>query len=243
MPNRITYESRCTSASLANVSSDAEVLMDRLTTKADDFGRYDARLAVIRGACFSLKLAHWTEARISNALEELEREDVIRRYTAEGRECLYFPKWEDYQRRRATASKYPDPPALADIRVQPQASADIGGSRNVLVHVPVPAVDSKNKDSDFDAFWAVYPRQQGKGEARRSFVRALAKPGLTPDVLIAAAESYANDPNRDDGFTAMPATWLNQERWGDGPVPPRTSHTNGAARTLELARRLEEAGQ
>jgi len=40
-------------------------------------------------------------------------------------------------------------------------------------------------------------------------------------VIVSAAERYRDDPNREDGFTALPATWLNGERWLDDPLPSR----------------------
>ena len=41
------------------------------------------------------------------------------------------------------------------------------------------------------------------------------------DVLLEAAERYAADPNREDAYTKLPATWLNAECWDDGPLPDR----------------------
>jgi hypothetical protein len=38
---------------------------------------------------------------------------------------------------------------------------------------------------------------------------------------VEGAQRYANDPNRDESFTAHPATWLNAERWLDDPMPLR----------------------
>jgi hypothetical protein len=70
----------------------------------------------------------------------------------------------------------------------------------------------------FDDFYKIYPRKTAKGAARRAWER------LSPEDRGKAVEGalrYANDPNRDESFTAYPATWLNAERWLDDPMPPR----------------------
>lgn len=72
----------------------------------------------------------------------------------------------------------------------------------------------------FDDFWAAYPRKEGKGHARRAWAAAIRKG--PPEVIVAAAARYRDDPNREDAFTAHPTTWLNGERWTDDPLPGRT---------------------
>ena len=72
----------------------------------------------------------------------------------------------------------------------------------------------------FDRFWAVYPRREGKGDARKAWPAAVkAAGGVTP--IIAGAERYATDPNREARYTATPGPWLRGERWGDDPLPAR----------------------
>jgi hypothetical protein len=81
--------------------------------------------------------------------------------------------------------------------------------------------DKDNKSSSsFDTFWTAYPRKTAKGAATAAWVKALKK--TTAEVLIKAAESYRDDPNREDGFTAHASTWLNQERWLDGSLPQKS---------------------
>lgn len=65
--------------------------------------------------------------------------------------------------------------------------------------------------SGFEAFWQIYPRRVGKGQARRAFALALGKVGLSS--LLAALRAYEFDPR--ERFQPHPATWLNGERWLD----------------------------
>jgi hypothetical protein len=80
------------------------------------------------------------------------------------------------------------------------------------------------QQSAFDEWWSHYPRKEGKGAARKEFGKALKKAGI--DVLVKAADSYTNDPNREPKFTVQPARWLREERWDDGPLPLNRSLTN-----------------
>lgn len=75
----------------------------------------------------------------------------------------------------------------------------------------------------FNSFWSCYPRKSGKKAALAKFKIAIRD--TDPGLIIDAARRYANDPNREDQFTAMPTTWLNQGRYLDeSPLPPRFSN-------------------
>lgn len=72
----------------------------------------------------------------------------------------------------------------------------------------------------FDDFWAVYPRRDDKGHARTAWARAVRKADVS--VIIDGARRLRDDPNLPEKkFIALPATWLNGERWGDEPLPAR----------------------
>lgn len=81
------------------------------------------------------------------------------------------------------------------------------------------------REASFDEFWAVYPRRAGKVEARKAWSTAIKR--ALPEVIIASALRYRDDPNREDRFTAHPSTWLNQGRWDDDPLPSRASKPVG----------------
>lgn len=71
----------------------------------------------------------------------------------------------------------------------------------------------------FEAFWAIYPRKVGKPRARTAFNQALRQ--FLAEDIIAGAKRYAEDPNREDEFTAHPTTWLHRDGWNDAPLPKR----------------------
>ncbi len=75
---------------------------------------------------------------------------------------------------------------------------------------------------DFMAFWSVFPseRKKAKSDCAKKFAEAV-KGGVTAETIIDAAGRYAADPNRTSEFTVNPYTWLREERWEAGPLPPR----------------------
>lgn len=71
------------------------------------------------------------------------------------------------------------------------------------------------RESAFDAFWSIYPKKVGKGEAIKAFKKL--KPADYP-LLVPAVEKQKQSKQwqRDGGqYIPNPATWLNQQRWLD----------------------------
>lgn len=80
----------------------------------------------------------------------------------------------------------------------------------------------------FDRFWQAFPAKRAKGAAVRVWARAVRVAGGV-EVIVAGAERYRDDPNRDAGYTMNPATWLNGQCWNDAPLArkgPRPGQPN-----------------
>lgn len=83
-----------------------------------------------------------------------------------------------------------------------------------------PAARAREADSDFDAFWNVYPIKIAKQDARRAWDKAL-KDGAKPEDITAGAERFALERRgQNPKYTPYPATWLNAGRWEDEPEQP-----------------------
>ena len=52
MPNRILKDSICTSPNIDALSLEAETFFYRLLVQCDDYGRMDARPAILRARCY-----------------------------------------------------------------------------------------------------------------------------------------------------------------------------------------------
>ena len=80
----------------------------------------------------------------------------------------------------------------------------------------------------FAAFWAAYPRKQGKGAAEKAWNKI--KPTAEVfDRIMAAVESQkgCEQWKRNNGqYIPNPSTWLNQRRWEDEPRHPSVQETD-----------------
>lgn len=115
MPNRIIKESICTSEKLNQLSDFNFRLWVSLVTYVDDYGRGDARPAIIKGRCFPLR-ERVTVRDIESGLHVLADIGCINLYTVGGGSYLYFPNWGQHQRIQQKRSRYPAPDEPDDQR-------------------------------------------------------------------------------------------------------------------------------
>lgn len=136
MPNRIIRESCRTSPSLDKLSAEAERLFWRLTTVADDFGRFESDPRILLAQCFPLGVERFKASQVREWYRELETCELVKTYASTGKQYGYFITWDKYQARRAKNPKYPSPDNLCDLMLTPaniceQAQANVSEeSRN-----------------------------------------------------------------------------------------------------------------
>ena len=110
MPNRIIKESICASDTINSLSWFEEVFFYRLIVNCDDYGRLDARPAILKSKLFPLK-ERIAIKDIESALVKLADAGCVRLYECDSKPYLYLPTWEVHQRIRNQKSKYPEPSA------------------------------------------------------------------------------------------------------------------------------------
>lgn len=209
MPDRIIKESICTSDTLNQLSDFEERFWHRLTVNCDDYGRFDARPAVLKARLFPL-LEGKTQKNMSDALNRLASVGLVEIYEVDGKPFLHVVTWDKYQRIRAKRSKFPPP----DSGCRQVPSSDSECPRN-----PIQSESESNPNttraSAFDVFWAAYPKKVGKGAAEKAFSKL--SPSLLPQMLSAIeAQKKSDQWTRNNGqFIPNPTTWLNQRRWED----------------------------
>lgn len=142
MPNRIIKESICTSDTIESLTWFEEVLFYRLLVKADDYGRYEGRAAIIKGTCFPLKDV--TVKDIEKALNKLSAVGLVNLYRVHGKPYLQLVTWGKHQQIRAKKSKYPQMDE-DDIICNQLISDDCNSSRNPIQSESNPNPESKSK--------------------------------------------------------------------------------------------------
>jgi hypothetical protein len=247
MPNRIIKESIHTSEDV-NMMTDFQFrLWVSLITYVDDFGRGDARPAIIKGSCFPLR-DRITNKDIEAALRALAGIGCVSLYEVDGKPYLYFPTWESHQTVRNQKSKCPAPADGQQLNTIAskckQLQAIEINCKQVNAIAPVIQSESKSENESenesesksaredaFDVFWAAYPRKVGKGAARKAFAKL---PAAVFPLLVPAVEAQKLSAQwRKNGgeYIPNPATWLNQERWDD--KLPDTGTANAKAQELD----------
>ena len=223
MPNRILKESICSSDSINELSWFEETMFYRLIVNCDDYGRMDARPAMLKAKLFPLKdrISH---KDIESALVKLADAGCVIMYVCDNKPYLYLPTWEVHQSIRAKKSKYPDPKACEINCMQMQAD-DCKCSRNPIqsesnpIRNPNPNTRGVGDvvQSRFDEFWSVYPKKVGKQAAFNAFKKIKPDGDLHQRMLnaIAKAKDCEQWCKNNGQYIPNPATWLNQGRWDD----------------------------
>lgn len=139
MPNRILKESICTSDSIARLSWFEEVLFYRLIVNCDDFGRMDARPAILKSRLFPLR-ERITFKDIESALMKLADVGCVIMYECDNKPYLYLPAWEVHQSIRAKKSKYPEPKANESNCMHLHANE----IKCMQLHADVPVIQSES---------------------------------------------------------------------------------------------------
>lgn len=179
MPSRIIREGILTSERINSLSFPAEVFYRRLMSVVDDFGRFDARLSMLRASCYPLKVDVVREADISRWIAECEKAGVVALYAANragvsrwiaicekagaavsGDEKPYLLLVDFRQQVRAKDSKFPHPPSscAADAQhVQSSCAADAhvdgGGDVDEYVYQPPPVRDEISGSFSMNLDW------------------------------------------------------------------------------------------
>lgn len=106
MPTRYLKPGIRDSELIDQLSPMAETLFYRLIVTVDDFGRADARPAMVKATCYPIK-ADITAQQCDAMLAELATVGLVDVYTIDGKPYLQLRKWDNAP--RAKASKFPAP--------------------------------------------------------------------------------------------------------------------------------------
>lgn len=239
------------SETIASLDWDVRLVLKGVESYVDDNGVGKDNVALICADVFPHDLANdsGTFARVSRALQKLAEANILVRYTFNGERLIYVRRWKSIQRvDKPNDGRFPRPDGTMEYRedVDESVTCDSGviregsGSTPEVVangsEVVAPGTEEQRnrgteeeqtcatplRSSDhprFQEFWDTYPRRLDRRKASKAFVAAVKR--ADPDLIIAGALRYANDPNREENYTKYAEGWLNGDRWLDEPLPPR----------------------
>ena len=256
MPNRILKDSICTSPNIDALSQEAETFFYRLLVQCDDFGRMDARLAILRARCYPLRLDAVTDKHVSAWLAELVNAELVLLYSVDGRQYLQMKTWERHQQVRAKYSKYPDPIAFdincnqmqtnaPDIQSNPiQCGQHMQSQSDAAPNGTKPSQPAPRKDitsAQQDMFGAIADTCELDAKLKRGMIAKTAKTlldaGYTPEQVRGFKEWWLADSWRAE-HTPVPSIAkltdkLQQFRNANGQ--PATTAANGKVAGFSLA--------
>ncbi|MFA5606626.1 MAG: helix-turn-helix domain-containing protein [Leucobacter sp.] len=202
------------------VSLYAVMVFGALATRAGLRGNYPSQHTLAAEARCS-------ERKVRDALSELESLGVVERVKRGSKAGGRLPDGYRLMDRPLDAQEFPAAGAGKGEGL-PAPGSEVTGTDEqslLLIEVDSSEVDKcasahAHRAQAFDQWWAIYPLKKDKGRARTAYKTALKK--TTHEILVAAAQSYRDDPNRVQQFTKYPASWLNAEAWDNGPLPQRS---------------------
>ena len=218
MPNRLIKESLCTSERISQLSDFHFRLWACLITYVDDYGRGDARAAIIKGRCFPLR-DKVTVKDIEAGLHELASVGCIVLYRVDDGMFLCFPNWEKHQTVRNQKSKYPSPDDGEIVQIADNCKQ----LKSIACKSPRNPIQSESESNPnpiggwFDRFWAAYPRHVNKQGAMRAFEKLKPTEELLEKMIAAIGKQIESEQwTKDNGqYIPHPQTWLNGKRWED----------------------------
>ena len=238
MPNRIIKDSISKSETISGLTDFQFRLWVHLITYVDDYGRGDARPAIIKGACFPFR-DRMTNKDIEKGLADLAGAGCVVLYKVDGKPYLCFPNWEQHQRVRQKVSKCPSPDECDEEQQDAARCGDLPQDA-ARIQNPESRIRIQNPESednareDFEKFWSAYPRKAGN---KQKAFEAFKKAGVSLETLLKAVEMQKQSAqwSKDNGqFIPHPATWLNGKRWEDQITVDKSGYVNGK-------RQLDEA--
>jgi len=232
MPNRIIKETICTSDDINGLSWIEEVFFYRLIVSCDDYGRMDARPAILKARLFPLK--DITVKQVENALSKLVSVGMVRVYEYDRQPYLLLEKWAKHQRIRDSKEKFPEPPknsicgesrrvAASCGELRPESQSQSESQSESQSNTPALREAAGALESLFEKFWEAYPRKEAKLAARKAFEKLKPDEALLAEMIPWLEKACQSEQWQDKSKIPHPATWLNQKRWeGDPPPMPRT---------------------
>lgn len=244
MPNRILKETICTSDDINALTHFEEVVFYRLIVTVDDYGRFDARLPILKARLFPLK-PDVTLKNIETAISKLVSVGLVSLYTVEGDPFLRLPAWSKHQRLRKTKAKFPAPEeadgnmgSAADCGDLPQPAATCGNLRQPAAsggsrtrpraHTESESESESEVESEsesierdmlasFKMFVRAYPKKVKEKEAWREFQKLNPSSSQLATILQAIETQKKSIQWNDQGgkFIPDPHNWLAREGWKD----------------------------
>lgn len=109
---------------------------------------------------------------------------------------------------------------------EPQENPTLTPNKNVNVNVNKNnnLNCNENLKSQFESFWNLYDKKEGRKDCEKKFQLALKKESF--EKIMAGLQRYVKARGSDKKYWKLPETWLNKESWNDEYAETTTKPTN-----------------
>jgi hypothetical protein len=246
------------SSRINRLSFGAELLYRRLMLVADDYGRFHASPATIRGACWPLCPEKVTEKQVGSWLSECYQGEkpLLSEYMVDGARYLII---NDFGQQIRTRSKYPEPdsnlkadcsqPAssrrsrISEAKAETQANAEPTSVRAAIPALRKPNADDLNGQTspNFEAWFALWAGVRGNAHRAGACQAYISTVLLTREAdAMACTGSYIAGPGADPAHGYRPDNFL-FEMARDGFQTRWPAAANGHKKLSATERALQKA--
>lgn len=244
-----------TNDDLVQLPMQDRMLFIGLWTLADREGRLEDRPMRIKMQVFPAD-----DINVDESLTRLASTGMLIRYEVDGGRYIEIVNFTKHQRPHVKEAASEIPPYTGENEPTPtrDSASTIPGSGE---HALIPDTGYLNEDTGylnadsdesaareqkptrFTEFWQAYPKKVGKGAAAKAF-KAIKWREIEFPALMSALEKQKQSAQwQDEGgrFIPNPATWLNQERWGDELPTERGSQSRISPKSNQATELIERA--
>ena len=154
------------------------------------------------------KLTELTDRSIRNCLSSLEQKGLIYR--------THQQRSDGSRSSDMIQIIQPEIISAPPERISAPPETVSGHDTSYTLHRTSNSKHSPQTEGEFEEFWKLYPRHEGKALARKAHEKALKK--ISHADLMANLRRLLPSMGVDPQYAPHAATWLNGERWDDQPV-------------------------
>lgn len=268
MPNRLIREGFLDSEAIHSLSDAAECFFHRLMLTADDAGRMDGRVEILRARLFPLDISR-RASDVEKTLSECVAQGLVIPYERKGQRFLQVAKWQRCS--PCVTSKYPWTDGTFRIEYRKVETRD-GEKDFVVTSLGIPKASPRDTDGievvippmygdvdvdvdgslgrqadRFGDFWDAYPKHVKRKPTQAKW-KAKRLDGMADEIIADVRRRIRGDKRWLEGFIPDPLTYITQERWQDEmqaaptAAPAPSSKPKGPSET-PLERALSYARQ
>lgn len=228
MPERIVRPGILTSESINSLSWAAEVFYRRLMSVADDYGRFDGRIQVLRASLYPLQLDHVSDADVRKWRLQSAEAGVVSVYEVDGKEFVQIAKFNQRMRGkpRWPAPNDGDPPQLAATRGDCPPSSYSETETETEAQTPLSAFadDGERFPPEMLRLWDQSPPKARERSSRKQCLAEWKrqKCGKCPDAVMAGLDAWKRSAKwMEQAGQFVPALhrWLSHRQWTEPPEP------------------------